>query len=102
VIEQGIARSNYIVPTLWLHARRLCRRGRRGSTRFVEVLGNREVWRRAVDSDYELRLERAMRAGGFPPLTRQHPVEIAPGVVVHLDETINDLLAVWHRDRAGM
>ena len=43
-----------------------------------------------------------MRAGGFPALTRQHPVEIAPGVLVHLDETINDLLAVWHRVRAGM
>ena len=31
VIEQGIARNNYTVPTLWLHARRLCRRGRRAA-----------------------------------------------------------------------
>jgi hypothetical protein len=155
MIEPGIWRSYYTVPTLWRHAQRLCRRGRRGSTRFVEVLGRREVWRRAVDSDYELRLERAMHAAGFPPLTRQHPVEIAPGKVVHpdlgipedgffvevdhlswhgarregacdrrrdlkvrartgfhvervtdvaidhhLDETIEDLLAVWHRVRA--
>jgi hypothetical protein len=85
MIEQGIARRYFTVPTLWGHARRLCRRGRRGSSRFVDVLARREVWRRAVDSDYELRLERAMRAGGFPPLARQHPVEIAPGTVVHPD-----------------
>ncbi len=42
VIEQGIGRGYYTVPTLWRHARRLCRRGRRGSTRFVDVLGRRE------------------------------------------------------------
>ena len=65
LIEQGIARSNFTVPTLWAHARRLCRHGRPGSARFVEVLSRREVWRRPVDSDYELRLERAMRAAGF-------------------------------------
>ena len=85
LIEHGIARGFFTVPTLWAHARRLCRRGRRGSTLFSDVLGGREVWRRAVDSDYELRLERAMRAAGFPPLTRQHPVEIAPGRIVHPD-----------------
>ena len=73
LIEQGMARGYFTVPTLWGHARRLCRRGRHGSARFVEVLSRREVWRRPVDSDYELRLERAMRAAGFPPLTRQHP-----------------------------
>ena len=33
MIEQGIARCYYTVPTLWRHARRLCRRGRRGSAR---------------------------------------------------------------------
>jgi very-short-patch-repair endonuclease len=85
VIEQGIAREYFTVPTLWGHARRLCHRGRRGSTRFVDVLGTREPWRRAVDSDYELRLERAMRAAGFPLQTRQHPVEIAPGTIIHPD-----------------
>ena len=61
-----------------------------GSARFVEVLSRREVWRRPVDSDYELRLERAMRAAGFPPLTRQHPVRISPGVAVHPDLGIPD------------
>ena len=85
LIEQGIERSFFTVPTLWAHARRLCRRGRRGSARFVDVLGRRDVWRRAVDSDYELRLERAMRAAGFPPLTRQHPVQIGPGKIIHPD-----------------
>jgi hypothetical protein len=46
----------------------LCSRGRLEHSRFVDVLARREVWRRAVDSDYELRLARAMRAGGFRAL----------------------------------
>jgi hypothetical protein len=85
VIEQGIARGNFTVPTLWAHARRLRRRGRPGSARFIDVLARRETWRRPVDSDYELRLERAMRARGFPPLTRQHRLAIAPGMIIHPD-----------------
>lgn len=85
VLEQGIARGNFTVPTLWAHARRLRRRGRRGSVRFVDVLARREAWRRPVDSDYELRLERAMRVRGFPPLTRQHSLTIGPGTVIHPD-----------------
>ncbi len=36
-------------------------------------------------SDYELRLERAMRRRGFPHLTREHPVEIGGGAVIHPD-----------------
>jgi very-short-patch-repair endonuclease len=85
LIEQGIGREYFTIPTLWGHARRLCHRGRRGSTLFIDVLGRRDVWRRAVDSDYELRLERAMRAAGFPPLTRQHRLEIGPGTIIHPD-----------------
>ena len=154
LIEQGIARSNFTVPTLWAHARRLCRQGRPGSASFVEVLSRREVWRRPVDSDYELRLERAMRAAGFlrsrasiPCGSHResavHPdlgipddgffievdhlswhggrletaydrrrdlqlrastgfhVERVTDVAIdhHLDETVDDLLAVWRRVR---
>ena len=31
LIEQGIARGNFTVPTLWAHARRLCRHGRQAA-----------------------------------------------------------------------
>lgn len=31
-----------------------------------------------------------MRARGFPPLTREHPVEIAAGVVIHPDLGLPD------------
>jgi hypothetical protein len=85
LLEQGIKRGHYTIPTLWGHARRLCCRGRRGSGNFAAVLAAREPWRRPVSSDHELRLERAMRRRGFPPLTREHPLEIAPGGVIHPD-----------------
>jgi hypothetical protein len=85
LLEQGIKRGHYTIPTLWAHARRLCRRGRKGSGTFATVLAAREPWRRPASSDHELRLERAMRRRGFPPLTREHPLEIAPGRVIHPD-----------------
>ncbi len=85
LIEQGIQRRMFTIPTLWGVARRLRRQGRPGSARFGEVLRSREVWRRPVDSDYELRLERAMRRRGFPPLQRQCRIELANGDVIHPD-----------------
>jgi hypothetical protein len=85
LIEQGIKRGHFTIPTLWAHARRLCHQGRKGSGRFATVLAAREPWRRPASSDHELRLERAMRRRGFPPLTREHPLEIAPGRVIHPD-----------------
>jgi hypothetical protein len=87
VIEQGLDRGNFTIPTLWAHARRLRRRGRAGSARFVDVLARREAWQRPVASDHELRL---VRARGFPPLTRQFPLRIAPGTVIHPDLGIPD------------
>ena len=85
LIEQGIHRPYFTIPTLWGVAGRLCRRGRPGSSRFVSVLTSRPAWRRPVESDHELRLERAMRDRGFPPLTRGHRLVLTTGEVIHPD-----------------
>ena len=85
LIEQGIQRQMFTIPTMWAVARRLREHGRPGSARLGEVLTGREVWRKPVDSDYELRLERAMRRRGFPPLERQCRIELANGEVIHAD-----------------
>jgi very-short-patch-repair endonuclease len=85
LIEQGIQRRMFAIPTLWALARRMREHGRPGSARFGQVLGARAAWRRPVDSDYELRLERAMRRRGFPPLTRQCRLELPNGRIVHAD-----------------
>jgi hypothetical protein len=91
LIECGIRASYFTVPTLWGTGRRLCSRGRPGSTRFAEVLGAREPWRKPVDSDYELRLERALRKRGFPPLERQCRLQLPNGKVIHPDLGIPEL-----------
>jgi hypothetical protein len=85
LIEQGIERPYFTIPTLWAHARRLCTKGRPGSGRFARVLAARPAWRRPVASDYELRLERAMHRRGFPQLVRGHRVELSTGEVIHPD-----------------
>jgi hypothetical protein len=72
LIEQGIERPYFAIPTWWAQARRLCRSGRPGSSRFTSVLAARPAWRRPVASDYELRLERAMHRRGLPQLVRGH------------------------------
>jgi hypothetical protein len=39
LIEQGIERPYFTIPTLWAHARRLCRNGRAGNGRFASRRG---------------------------------------------------------------
>jgi hypothetical protein len=90
LIEQGIDRGNFTVPTLWALAQRLCHQCRDGSALFARVLSAREAWRRPVRSDYELVLERALRERGFPPFVRGHPLEIASGVQIHPDLGLPD------------
>jgi very-short-patch-repair endonuclease len=85
LIEDGLHRGYFIVPTLQALGRRMRSRGRPGSKRFREVLDGREPARRAVASDYELRLERALRKRGFSPLERQCRVELGDGNVIHPD-----------------
>jgi hypothetical protein len=85
LIEDGLHRRYFIVPTLQGLRRRMCSRGRPGSRRFREVLDRRDPDRRAVASDYELRLERALRRRGFPRFERQCRLELDDGSVIHPD-----------------
>lgn len=85
MIEQGLDRGNFTMPTLMSLGRRLCRPGREGSTRFAEAIASRPTWLKPVNSDHELRLARALERRGFPRLERQCRVEIKPGNVVHPD-----------------
>jgi very-short-patch-repair endonuclease len=90
LIEHGIHRGYFTLATLWNVAGRLRQRGRPGSARFAEVLASRDPAQRPVASDYELRLERALRRRGFPRLTRQCRIELEPGRVIHPDLGIPD------------
>ncbi|MFV0307723.1 MAG: type IV toxin-antitoxin system AbiEi family antitoxin domain-containing protein [Desertimonas sp.] len=90
MIEQGIDREMFAVPTLIGVQRRLRRCGRDGSGRFAAVVAAREPWRKAVESHDELRLERAMRRRGFPPLVRGHPLHLPRGGVIHPDLGLPD------------
>jgi hypothetical protein len=85
LIEDGLHRRYFIVPTLQALGRRMCSRGRPGSKRFREVLDSRDSTKLPVDSDYELRLERALRKRGFPPLQRQCRLVLGDGSVIHPD-----------------
>jgi very-short-patch-repair endonuclease len=85
LIEDGLHRPYYTIPTLWAHGHRLCRKGRPGSTNFASVLRARPAWQLPVESDHELRLERAMRKRGFPPLVRRHRLQLPTGEVIHPD-----------------
>jgi hypothetical protein len=79
LIEQGLHRPYFTIPTLCAHARRLCKNGRPGSTRFATVLAARPASLRPVESDHELRLERAMHRRGFPQLVRGYRLELSSG-----------------------
>jgi hypothetical protein len=85
LIEDGMRKRYFTMPTLVALGRRHRKRGRPGSARFGEVLAARPASKRPVDSDYELRLERALHKRGFPPLTRQCRLELATGEVIHPD-----------------
>ena len=66
MIEQGLDRANFTLPTLWRQCNRLRINGRSGGARLADVLRSRPSWRRPARSDYELRLERAMRRTWLP------------------------------------
>jgi hypothetical protein len=85
LIEHGIDQGYFIVPTLWGVHCRCGNRGRPGTSRFAAVLSSRPAWRRPSRSDHELRLERAMRERGFPPLVREHRLVLDDGQVIHPD-----------------
>jgi very-short-patch-repair endonuclease len=107
IIEQGLDRELFAMPTLWATARRLGCRGRAGSGRFERVLAHREPWQRPVQSDLELRLERALVQARLPRPVRQHPIDLGDGVTVHVDLAwpVHRVLievdhVTWHGGRA--
>ena len=85
LIEHGIDQGYFIIPTLWGVHRSCASRGRPGTSRFAAVLSARPAWRRPPRSDHELRLERAMRKRGFPPLVREHRLVLRDGQVIRPD-----------------
>jgi hypothetical protein len=106
VIEQCLDQRMFVVADLYRVARRLARRGRKGSGSFVDLLDQRPADQRPVNSDYELRLARALEEGGFPPLVRQMPLRLPDGSLVHPDlaEPSRRLLievdhSAWHGGR---
>jgi very-short-patch-repair endonuclease len=85
IIEQGLAKGLFTRTKLLATQARLAQPGRNGAARFNTVLAQRPVNQRPVDSDYELRLVKALEQGGLPPIQRQMPLELAGGDLVHPD-----------------
>jgi very-short-patch-repair endonuclease len=85
IIEQVLHDGLVTIPTLFATARRLRQRGRNGSARFGRVIESRPAWLRPVDSDLELRVERAVIEAGLPRPLRQHPVWLPSGEMFRLD-----------------
>ena len=90
LIENGIDRGYFTLATVRHVATAAGGRGRPGGARLSAVLAARDPVRRPVRSDYELRLERAMRRRGFPPLVREHRLELSSGEVIHPDLGVPD------------
>lgn len=84
-VEHALRLELTTIPELWAVARRLATRGRPGSGRFVRLLHARPESLRPVDSDLELRFERAVMAAGLPQPVRQHPIRLRTGVKIHPD-----------------
>jgi hypothetical protein len=84
IIEQGLRRSMFDIPTLYGVGRLLCRQGRAGSTAFASVLSSRPTWRRASDSHPEIELRRALSSVGVE-LEPQLSLCLSDGQIVHPD-----------------
>ncbi len=84
IIEQGLRRSLFDIPTLYGVGALMCRRGRAGSAVFAAVLSSRPTWRRPADSHPEIELRRALDAVGVH-LEPQVSLTLADGSIVHPD-----------------
>lgn len=84
IIEQGLRRSMFDIPTLYSVGYLLCRRGRPGSAQFARVLASRPMWRRPADSHPEIELRRALARHGVH-LEPQLKLTLRNGETVHPD-----------------
>jgi very-short-patch-repair endonuclease len=85
VIEQGIDRGTFTVPTLWSITRRLAGPGRPGSGQFTRVLTSREAWVKPLDSKLELLFENAVRRARLPTPERQFAIRLHARLEIHPD-----------------
>ena len=84
IIEQGLRRSLFDIPTLYGVGALLCRQGRAGSAVFAAVLSSRPTWRRAADSHPEIDLRNALSVAGVR-LEPQVTLVLHDGQTVHPD-----------------
>ena len=106
VVEQVLDQGWCTVPTLYDTGRRLARRARPGSARFIRVLDSRPAWAKPVDSDLEFTLLRALERAGVPGLVRQHRIQLPGGWTIHADLAVPSLQwaipidhVTWHGGR---
>jgi len=85
LVESGIDKHYFLITTLQRIALATRAQGRAGSVRLGRVIASRPAWQRAVRSDHELVLQRAMRDRGFPELVREHRVVLYDGEVIRPD-----------------
>ncbi len=85
IIEQGLAMGRFSLTKLLATQERLATPGRKGAKQLRRVLASRSLRQRPVDSDYELRLLRALQDNGMPTFERQMPLRLAGGELVHPD-----------------
>jgi very-short-patch-repair endonuclease len=105
VYEQMLDRRLVSVPSARAAAHRFAARGRPGTVRLRRVLDARPAWLAPADSDLEVRLWRALSEVGVT-CTRQHPVTLDRGIVIHLDLAMPELRlgievdhVTWHGGR---
>jgi very-short-patch-repair endonuclease len=85
IVEQGLAMGRFSLTRLMATQDRLASPGRKGTKQLRRVLASRSLRQRPVDSDYELRLLRALQAEGVPTFERQMPLRLVGGELVHPD-----------------
>lgn len=90
MIEDGLYRRLFTMHVLESLVERVAHPCRDGSALITRTLAERGSRLRPVASDLELRLERAMRRRGFPPLRRQVPITLTVDSVIHPDLGIPD------------
>lgn len=90
MIEDALYRHLFTLPVLQRLTDELAHQCRDGSALMLRTLGERSAALRPVASDWELRLERALRERGFPALQRQSTVELGSGVTIHPDLGLPD------------
>lgn len=90
MIEDALYRHLFTLPVLQRVTDVLAHACRDGSALMKRTLQERSPHLRPVASDLELRLEHALRARGFPSLTRQHTIELGGGQQIHPDLGLPD------------